>query len=117
VSKEVVTEIETYYDKVAYDFINNTSPMFIGKQVIRRASYTVLEGGKPVGVLTFGDVPAAEITSKNEKLLGIVTRAMVNPVEARDEEGGTIYASIGSPLFEDAVLALAKTAGFTTVKR
>lgn len=86
------------------------------KQMATTRKHDVLRDGKKVGRITFGGVPAIEITSQDDPLLQLVANAMVNPVVVEDEDGGTIYSTIGDIQYELAVTAMLAHAGFQTVE-
>lgn len=81
-----------------------------------RNKYSVLQEGNEVGTLVFGGMPAIEITSQNDPLLEIVGHAMVNPIEVEDEDGGTIYSTLGDIQYEIAVTLLLERAGYRLVR-
>lgn len=117
VPAEVTEDIKRYYDEVMYDFTTGTYPKFKEGPTPQTSSYSVYKDDKIVGVVSFGGAPAIEITSRDDALVDILTKTMVNPVEVKDEIGGTIYATIGDFLYEEAVLLVMKNAGYETKKR
>lgn len=82
-----------------------------------RKDYFVYQDDKKIGKITFGGEIVFEITSRDDNLLELVSKHLVDPTEIKDKDGGTIYTRPGDFQFEEAMLLVLEGKGYVVKAR
>ncbi len=116
IAPEVMEKIKRYSKTVVDDLIAGVYLIDVLKgedDPNYRQKYNVDNAaGSDVGTLYFGGEIPFEITSQDKPLLTEVGPMMVNPITYIDNDGGSIVASIGDFLYEEAFVGILRKKGY-----